>query len=238
MKLPKKISPCPIVEAIIEIRFDASLPGDAIFGIIYNMLKDEYTNLEKLPILELPDAIRTTDPNLMYSPHYKLRKDNFIIQIGPKVFSLVNFNEYCGWDLFYNKTDEVFTKIAALKIINKIKRMGLRYINIFPALNMYEKSNLKINIDNESFITGINLVLNIPAPPYINTLRMVSSTEAIVADKVLTGSVIDIDTVLDNVPDNFFENMNTIINKAHVEEKALFFNLLKPDYITTLNPEY
>lgn len=116
--------------------------------------------------------------------------------------------------------------------------MGLRYINIFPALNMYEKSNLKINIDNESFITGINLVLNIPAPPYINTLRMVSSTEAIVADKVLTGSVIDIDTVLDNVPDNFFENMNTIINKAHVEEKALFFNLLKPDYITTLNPEY
>jgi uncharacterized protein (TIGR04255 family) len=69
MKLPKKISPCPIVEAIIEIRFDASLPGDAIFGIIYNMLKDEYTNLEKLPILELPDAIRTTDPNLMYSPH-------------------------------------------------------------------------------------------------------------------------------------------------------------------------
>jgi uncharacterized protein (TIGR04255 family) len=34
--MPIKITPCPIVEAIIEIRFTTMLPSEAIFGIIYN----------------------------------------------------------------------------------------------------------------------------------------------------------------------------------------------------------
>jgi len=59
MKIPKKIDPCPIVEAIVEIRFDSNLPGDAIFGVIYNQFKEDYPKFTKLPILQLPEAIRS-----------------------------------------------------------------------------------------------------------------------------------------------------------------------------------
>ena len=63
-KLPISIDPCPIIEAIFEIRFESSFPGDAIFGIIYNCFKDEYQTVEQLPILQLPAAVRTQDPAL------------------------------------------------------------------------------------------------------------------------------------------------------------------------------
>jgi len=39
--LPKSIETCPIIEAIFEIRFESTVPGDAIFGIIYNEFKTE-----------------------------------------------------------------------------------------------------------------------------------------------------------------------------------------------------
>ncbi len=92
-KLPLSINPCPIIEAIFEIRFESSFPGDAIVGIVYNRFKAEFQNVTQLPVLQLPAAIRTQDPNLKFSPHYKIENNNFIIQIGPNVFSLANIKE-------------------------------------------------------------------------------------------------------------------------------------------------
>lgn len=51
MELPKKIDPCPIVDAIIEIRFSTNIHPSAVFGVIYNEFKDKYPTVEKLPIL-------------------------------------------------------------------------------------------------------------------------------------------------------------------------------------------
>lgn len=239
MKLPEKITPCPIVEAIIEIRFESDLPGDATFGIAYNAFKDEYSSVEKLPILQIPDAIRSKDPNLMFSPHYKLQKENFLLQIGPKVFSLVNTKEYSGWDLFSEKAYETFDKISQLGIAKQIIRVGLRYVNIFKGLDIYEKSNLKMILHENSFNTSkLNLTAEVPADNCVNLLRMINNAEVMIENETLSGSIIDIDTVPEKISGGFFDNMKEIIEKAHVEEKKLFFGLLKDDFLESLNPEY
>jgi len=148
-KLPISISPCPIIEAIFEVRFEASVPGDAIFGIIFNEFKNEFQNVEQLPILQLPAAIRSQDPNLKFSPHYKIQNDNFIIQIGPNVFSLANINEYCGWDSFLNKICEMYKKLKNLDLIKKQLRASLRYINIFQDSNIYPYSNIHFSLKDK-----------------------------------------------------------------------------------------
>ena len=74
MDIPTKITPCPIVEVIVELRFEADLPDEAVFGVIYSSFRNETGEIEKLPILQLPEALRSTDPNLIYKPHYRLRK--------------------------------------------------------------------------------------------------------------------------------------------------------------------
>src|SRR3990172_1532349 len=107
--LPKKISPCPIAEATVELRFSAAVLPDAVFGIIYReFTKDFPGKVEKLPILQLPEAIRAVDPKLMYQPHYKLVAGNLTFQIGPRMTSLSNSKEYIGWENFQSKLKEVF----------------------------------------------------------------------------------------------------------------------------------
>lgn len=237
MKLPKTITPCPIIESIIEVRFESELPGEAVFGIIYQALQKDFPKLDKLPILQIPEVIRSEDSNLIYSPHYKLSSEkNYISQIGPKVFSLANINEYVGWDIFYEEIKRVLKKIYELNIIKETKRFGLRYINLFPEMNIYERSNLKINLKEDRLEKSINLLINLPADGFSHTLRMVSDAQVNVSNKVLSGSIIDIDTALNEPILDFYNNMETILTKAHTEEKKLFFSLLTDEYIETLNP--
>jgi len=238
MNVPKKITPCPIVEAVIEIRFDSTLPGEAVFGIIYNSVKDEFPAVENLPILQIPEQIRSSDPTLIYGPHYKLRTGSFILQIGPKVVSFANVGEYCGWEIFYREIKRMFDKVFQLGIIAKVTRLGLRYINVFSEMNIFERSDLRVILKDEQILQHVSLHIKLPSNGFLNTLIMASGAELVSSDKVMRGSVIDIDTELSEVKSDFYENMDGIINSAHIEEKKLFFSILKEEYIRTLNPEY
>jgi uncharacterized protein (TIGR04255 family) len=239
MKIPKKITPCPIAEAIFEIRFDSDLPGDAVFGIIYNEFKSEFKNLTKLPILQLPDPIRTKDPNLIYSPHYKLQNKNFILQVGPKVLSLVNIKEYCGWDLFSKKIEKTFTKISKTGVIKTPTRIGLRYVNFFENLDIYEKSNLKLLLNSEPFnASHIDLTANVPTKYCISRVKMANKAIIGIEGKKLDGSIIDIDVEYKKAFENFFEHSREIAEIAHEDEKIIFFGLLKDKFLKSLNPEY
>ena len=235
MKLPKKIDPCPITEVIFEVRFDSALPGDAIFGIVFNKFKEDFPNVERLPILQLPEAIRSSDPQLIFSPHYKMQQDNFLLQIGPKVFSVVNTNEYSGWTQYSDQIYICFEELQKLGVIKQILRIGLRYINVFRDINIFEKSNLQMNLKEQSLSKNhINMSCEIPAGDYINTLKIISGAELLVGQKKMKGSVIDIDTVFVKQ----FENFKDTAEHAHTEEKKLFYSLLSDDFLKTLNPEY
>jgi len=235
-KLPLSINPCPIIEAIFEIRFDSSFPGDAIFGIIFNQFKDEFQNVEQLPILQLPAAIRNQDPNLKFSPHYKIKKDNFIIQIGPNVFSLTNIKEYCGWKVFSEKIFDIYNKVLELGLIKKQFRTALRYINILPDINVFEKSNLGIKLNDKTLgANQINFTAEIPYKHGASNLKLINFAEAIFENQATKGSIVDIDTY---VQQEKFDNFKDAVECAHRAEKELFFNLLEQEFLNTLNPVY
>ena len=235
-KLPFSISPCPIIEAIFEIRFESSFPGDAIFGIVFNQFKDEFQDTEPLPILQLPAAIRSQDPNLKFNPHYKIKKDNFIIQIGPNVFSLTNVIEYCGWKRFSKKIYNTYNKLIELNLIQKHSRTALRYINVLPNTNIFENTNLGIHINNEKLGDNqINITAKIPYKHGSSNLKLINFAEAIFNKQPIKGSIVDIDT---HVNHDKFESFQESVECAHIAEKELFFKLLKKEFIKTLNPVY
>lgn len=235
-KLPVSIDPCPIVEAIFEIRFESSFPGDAIFGIIYNKFKDEFQKVEQLPILQLPAAVRDHDPNLKFNPHYKIKRDNFIIQIGSNVFSLVNVKEYCGWSVFSKKIYETYDKLTELDLIRQKLRTALRYINVLPDINVFEKTTLGIHLAEENLKENkINLTTEIPYEHGSSTLKVINHSQAVVEKQVIMGSIIDIDT---QVGHDKFEKYSDAVECAHTAEKELFFKLLSHDFVETLSPVY
>ena len=102
MKLPQKIEPCPIIDALFEIRFDTKMPLDAVFGIVYQIFAEEYNKPIDLPILEIPAVIRKEDPTLKYKPHHRMENDDFVLQIGPNMISFSSYPSYSGWYKFSN----------------------------------------------------------------------------------------------------------------------------------------
>lgn len=223
----------------MEIRFESELPEDAIFGVIYNKFKDDYSSFEKLPILQIPEALRSQDSNLMYQPHYKLQDRNFLLQIGPKVFSFVNIKEYVGWKIFSQKIYTTFSMLADLGIIASVTRFGLRYINLFENINIYEKSTVTVALNETKFEQhNMNMTIEIPVNGYVHQLRMLNHTQVRIVNKEYRGSIIDIDTVQTHFSGNFFDQVQNITENAHTHEKILFFSVLQDNFIQSLNPVY
>lgn len=240
MSLPKQINPCPINQAVVEIRFNSSLPPDAVFGVVYNKLKDSYKSAEQLPILQIPEAVRNNDRNLLYQPHYKLMQDQYAFQVGPKVISLaITDQKYTTWESYYEEIRSVFEKIKNIDFISSVSRVGLRYINFF-ADDILKNININVKIieheivDEEIFVRTV-----LPRDEYKVILQAGNQLKLQENDLVVgRASVIDIDTFILGENINFFEDMHSILEKGHFIEKEIFFGLLKEEFLESLNPEY
>src|SRR6266516_7829439 len=57
-RLPIKIDPCPIVEAILEVRFVTSESWATLPGLLFAHIRDRYPEQKDLPLAQLPEEIR------------------------------------------------------------------------------------------------------------------------------------------------------------------------------------
>ena len=235
MKLPKTITPCPIKDALLEIRFSTKMHPNAVFGLIYNALQNDFLNkVESLPILQLPEALRAVDPNFRFKPHYKISNDTIVVQIGPDVLSISSFPEYIGWETFSKKINSILDKVEKIKIIDNVNRLGIRYVNFFES-DIFTNINVKICIQEKN-INYKNTVIRseIEHKDFKSTLQIANNA----FNQNTAGSVIDIDTFKENGLEDFFKQKEIIISDGHNKEKELFFSLLTEKFLTSLNPEY
>lgn len=238
--LPKQINPCPINQAVVEIRFNSTLPFDAIFGVVFNKLKDSYKEEDRLPILQLPEAVRNQDPKLLFQPHYKLRKEHYALQVGPRVISLaITDGNYSTWENYYSEIQNVFEKVREIDFISNILRVGLRYINIFMD-DIWENINVSVKVINDEINSEEIFVRTVLNKGEYKINLQTGNQLKVEENKKFVGraSIIDIDTFIEGDDIKFFENMNSILEKSHSLEKEIFFGLLKEDFLKSLNPEY
>lgn len=233
--IPKKISPCPIAEAVVELRFDSNLPSDAILGVIFNKFTEKYPTFSKLPILELPSFVRDNDPNLKFSPYYRMTNDNFSFQIGPRCFSLACPKEYKGWVKYSEEIEWVFNEMKGLDFVKNPLRLGVRYINFFENMNVFEKIQIELFLAKNSMISNTNVLRS--EFDFQDFHCVFQMTNSALLDGNIKGSSLDIDVIYENKSD-MLENHEKIISLARDVEKTLFFGILKTDFLATLNPEY
>lgn len=241
-RTPAKVEKCPIIESIFEVRFTPNIDSNLVFPLLYSCLKDEFPNVETLPIFQIPEQLRNTDPNLLFQPHYKLHhrdNTNHVFQIGPRVLAFSFSPEYHGWGEFSTFTQKYLKIAADCGIIGSIQRIGFRVINFFESdifadktLDIrilqtgsdipYEDTALKTTFSNGIYKTVCNI---------INCAQLTAGS---VSRK---GSVIDIDTFTTGCSD-FFRNIAEYMDKAHECAKNTFFDLLSDSFIQTMNPIY
>lgn len=239
-KLPIKLGSCPIIEALIEIRFETGIFPSAVFGLIYDCIKEDYPGkVEPLPILQLPEQLRSVDPNLKFKPHYRLQNDKFMLQIGPDVLTISSLHPYCGWENLKPHAVHILGNIFTKKVFNKVTRLGLRYVNVFNTV-VVDKLNicLKIN-DNEHLKFNTQIRTEIPEGSFISILQVTTKAKVSTTTNIYReGTILDIDTCRVYADNHFIENYGHELDAAHLIEKKLFFKLIKEDYLLSLKPEY
>lgn len=247
-QIPIKLTPTPIVSAVIEIKFTPLVPSEAVFGIIYPQLAREYTQLNKLPILQVPNDIRERDPNLIYAPHYEFfdKNEKLKILVGSRVIAIVfnkmENNEYPGWtEYIEGKVLGIYEKIFASKIISKIDRFAIRYTDFFQS-NIFEHTKYQVSSDNKNNLgidEKIQISRNFKEEDFTHNIIISNNSEFITNNNREFGSIIDIDTYVENLNINFESDYSNLLKKCHILNKNQFFDILKKDYVDTeFNAKY
>jgi uncharacterized protein (TIGR04255 family) len=131
VKVPVKISPCPLVETIAEIRFEPEVPAQAVFGLVFQPLRKNFPQVVALPQAALSEAAAQQNQALKYLPHYRLDSEGFSALIGPRGISVGTRGDYPGWGTVFPKFTETLSEAPATGVVRRVERFGLRFVNFF-----------------------------------------------------------------------------------------------------------
>jgi uncharacterized protein (TIGR04255 family) len=235
------ISPNPVVESIVEMRFDSDIPQNAIFGLLYSKLKDKFPEVKSLPIMQLPEEIRIKSDQFKHKAWYQLEGNEIVVEIGPDV---ITFNQnkildkgYSSWKDYSKTIFEIIELLKSTQAINSVKRVGIRYISFFEA-NIFENVKANVSIINNA-VTKENTQLVTEIKSGLFTKRITLQNNALLAHNGLekVGSLVDIDAYFsESIVD--LGKIEKMVDDGHLELKELFFELLKEEFLKTLNPVY
>lgn len=235
VRLARKLNPAPIIEAIVEIRFDSTLsPGNVIDKLLQEFGKEYAT--KNLPLFDIPEGLRDADPQFRYLPVKQLIKDGLIVQIGGRVISFVNKGSYIGWSSLREKVELMIKTLKGANVVSKYLRLGVRYLNIFN-LNILENINLLVATPVKQVVgEKLDLSLGLNYKQYKANLRLSNNLHTIQNGEKVIGTLIDIDTFVEGFDE---KTVFDLVDGAHDCEKRIFFALVKQDFIEkNFKPEW
>ena len=243
-QLPVSLTHDLILSAVFDLWFSSKAPSEAVLGMVYQCVTKKFPNTKptRLPITQLPEEIRNSDHNLKYQPHLHFDIDaTHGIAVGPKSIRFFVQKPYMGWRKWRPFIIEMWSELADIGFFYKIERTGLRFLN-FTEKNLcaVTKTNIKIGSTILS-CQPMTLRTELQEADYVTILQLASNAIIdINQSQRLNGSVIDIEVVKKvGVLASEFENTITLIlDESHDIERRLFFDILEPEFVETLQPVY
>jgi uncharacterized protein (TIGR04255 family) len=244
-RLPVRLGKSPLVEALFELRFTASMPVSSILaGYLYTQLG--CTEIIKLPHADIPDQVRQMDANLTYLPVIRIKWQDYYINIGDRSIVISDPFPYTGWAKFSNAIKTILNHCATTKLIQAVERFSVKYIDIFdmPGFSPDGKGfNFSLNfpgipLNNQS--THARIEIN--EEPWLHIVQYFGEAHGNLADGTSKrGIMVDVDTIetLHNHEFNsFLLSFDEKVNALHSSNKFLFFQLVSDDGLKSLEPQY
>lgn len=244
--LPKKLKKEPLIDAVFEIRFKSDFPAGGILpGLLFGKLDGNKT-IEQLPVSQIPQHMRDADPSFQFAPLSRLDWGQFYINVGDRSVSVGFKHPYPGWGSFKPAITEVMGVLKDANVIRSVERYALKYIDLIPATSLQEQVafvNFDITLAGHKLTREVfQLRIEIPRDGFIHAVQVVSSaTATLQSGESRQGLVVDVDTIatlksilFDELLTGFSEKLEAI----HQANKKIFFDCLKPETITALEPEY
>lgn len=237
--LPIRISPCPIVEAVVEFRFVGKEPWRNMPGIFTPLVREKYPNEKELPLGQLPEQIRLKESSFTYTPLLQYEGDEFIIRLGPRSLSVGSrAHQYPGWRKFRHELDWVWGKLANSNLVQEGERLGVRYIDFFSK-DIFSLVTLDISVANRS-VSSLEQTYTVVAPIEDSVARLLLANGVFLSQGATTesGSILDLDVWRTLSSEDPFAEAREGVEKLHNINKKVFFGLLRDSFLATLDPVY
>jgi uncharacterized protein (TIGR04255 family) len=238
-RLPERIDPCPIVEAVLEIRFVTAESWSVLPGLLYSRIRERYPEKIELPISQIPEEVRRRDPAFTYLPLVQFLGKDFLIQFGPRVVSLVTKpNAYSGWSAIRAELQWLVEQIQAASFIAEGERLGVRYIDFFKG-NVFPHLLIGGQVFEKPLRTSeLSLAAVFRRAPFTARLNVTNGAVVTQGEQSRVGSIFDLDVWAGSLDFDLFTDGIQRFDEAHALVKGIFFSLLKPEFLTTLHPTY
>jgi uncharacterized protein (TIGR04255 family) len=223
---------------VLEIRFVTGEPWTTLPGLLYTHVRERYIRQRDLPLAGLPDEIRRQDPALAHLPLVQFLSNQFTLQFGPRVLSLVTkAHEYPGWPALAAEMRWIVDRVKASGFMGEAERLSARYIDFFPG-DVFEHLILRAFIGDQPFPSkDLSLSTVLREGPYTERLSLSNSAMLSSTGEARKGSVLDLDAWIGAL-DFRFEDAMSAFGDLHLLVKQTFFGLLKPEFLASLKPSY
>ena len=105
--------------------------------------------------------------------------------------------------------------------------------------DIFEKLLLDVHASGQRLTSAeLSITTVFPRPPFAARLQVANSAILGTGNEAKHGSILDVDVSLGSLDFDLFENGLEKFSDGHQLEKQIFFGLLKPDFLATLNPVY
>jgi uncharacterized protein (TIGR04255 family) len=245
--LPKKLNKEPLVDAVFEIRFSSSIPVSSVLpGFLFARINDGDKKIERLPAANIPIQMRELDQNLRFQPLLRLNWDRFLILMGDESLAIACAIPYPGWQDFKSKIIEVINALKDSRIIETVSRFSLKYVDIIDGKNLSEqiqRVNINLNIGNHIlFSEKFNIRVEIPHDNYLHIVQIAAPSSGTLFDgKTQDGVLVAVDSISEQLTidlTSFAETLADNLEAIHTSNKTMFFECLRPETITYLEPVY
>jgi uncharacterized protein (TIGR04255 family) len=245
-KLPAKLRDVPIIDAVFEVRFSANLPMSSLLpGLLFGQLEGN-KEISKLPAGEIPEPMRSMDPNLQYAPYISLSWGRFRVNIGDRSFSVSCLLPYPGWTEFKKAIEKINILVGHTDLLVRIERMSLKYTNVIPTSvgTAAEIADFDLRLGPKEAKNGLfHIRAEIQDGDIVHVVQLAPRGAATLGDgSMVEGTVFDIDSVQANsaaeAPTQFFSHLAERVEALHLKTKTMFFSLLKPNTIEKLGATY
>lgn len=253
MQLPVQIDH-RLKDTIISIQFTPLVPSETVVGYVHHLLKGQ---LKSLPT-EQSSWLRFEPTNLTIesrpSVFFLTHDGGFRIDVDGNSITFNSAGIYPGWSAFRDVFQQCVKPLFDNSIIGPLQRLGIRYINRFDQVRIFDHISVSVQIggslpsthrqqvraefEQGGFWVVLTLVNGYPVEPTLSKATTSGAELFERPEKVF--SLIDVDVIqlFDTNQPNSYENLLSQLEAAHTEEKAIFFSLLKPEFLQSLNPVY
>jgi uncharacterized protein (TIGR04255 family) len=244
--VPNRLKNEPLYEAVWEIRFaprQAAL--ELLTGQLHLELKKlgwEITGLSHLPASNVPPTLRQTDATFRYMPVVRLDGSPLSVAIGERVVVLSCLRPYTGWSRFGACIRQLAEILRTSDLMGQPERFSLKYLDVIQGTPDLGALAMTVRVGDRALSAEpLQLRAELQAGDLVHIVEVaLPSTIRLQTGEELRGCAIGTDTlcVAEGEALEFWNRFAERLEHVHSSNKDLFFTLLSPATLQSLEPEY